>query len=75
MLSWLQGIPGVVQLYDRGMLDDGNFAIIMERLKGPDLFDCISDRECVMDEDVAQLLFAQVFQFVIKCFQKRCCAP
>ena len=69
MLSRLQGIPGVVQLYDQGMLGNGSFAIIMERLKGPDLFDYISDRECAMDEDVAQFLFAQVFQIVIKCFQ------
>ena len=69
MLSRLQGIPGVVQLYDQGMLSNGSFAIIMERLKGPDLFDYISDRECAMDEDVAQFLFAQIFQIVIRCFQ------
>ena len=69
MLSRLQGIPGIVSLYDQGMLANGSFAIIMERLKRPDLFDYISDRECAMDEDVAQFPFAQIFQIVIKCFQ------
>ena len=69
MLSRVQDIPGVVQLYDQGILGDGSLAIITERLKGPDLFDYISDREHPMDEDVAQFLFAQVLQIVIRCYQ------
>jgi serine/threonine protein kinase len=69
MLARLQGIPGVLELYDQGMLSDGAFAIITERLKGPDLFDYINDRAVTMVEDEAQSIFAQVFRVVVKCYE------
>jgi len=68
-LSRVQEIPGVVELLDSRYVGQGNLALIMERLRGPDLFEFISDRESAMSEDIAHSLFKQTLHIVMECYK------
>ena len=68
-LSRAQEVPGVVKLFDSHWVGQGNLALVMEQLPGPDLFDFISDRESAMSEDIAHSLFKQSLNIVMECFK------
>ena len=66
----MQEVAGVVKLIDHRFVGQGNLALIMERLEGPDLYDYINDRESAMDECIAHHLFKQVLVTVIECHKR-----
>ena len=66
----MQEVAGVVKLIDHRCVGNGNLALIMERLEGPDLYDYINSRESAMDEDIAHCLFKQVLDTVIECHKR-----
>ena len=66
----MQEVAGVVKLIDHRFVGQGNFALVMERLKGPDLYDYINGQESAMDEDIAHHLFMQVLDTVIECHKR-----
>jgi serine/threonine protein kinase len=66
----LQEVSGVVKLIDHRFVGHGNLALIMERLKGPDLYDYINDQEAALEEDFARRLIRQVLQTVIQCHKR-----
>ena len=67
MLGRVQSVPGVVEMLWQRMVNGGDLAIIMERLKGPDLFDYINELKSAMSEGEARKLFKQVLQIAIGC--------
>jgi len=67
MLGRVQSVPGVVEMLWQRMVNGGDLAIIMERLKGPDLFDYINELKSAMSEGEAHKLFKQVLHTVIGC--------
>jgi serine/threonine protein kinase len=63
----MQEVAGVAKLIDYRFVGEGNLALIMERLEGPDLYDFINDRESAMDEIIAHCRFKRVLHTVIEC--------
>jgi len=70
ILARMQEVDGVVKLIDHRFVGQGNLALIMERLEGPDLFDYIQCQESAMDEDIAHCLFKQVLLTVPECHKR-----
>jgi serine/threonine protein kinase len=66
----MQDVAGVVKLIDHRFVGEGNLALIMERLEGPDLYDYINTQESAMDEDIAHHLFKQILDTVIECHKR-----
>jgi PAS domain containing serine/threonine kinase len=66
----MQEVGGVVKLIEHQYVGQGNLALIMERLQGPDLYDYINGLESAMDEDIARHLFQQVLHTVIECHNR-----
>ena len=69
ILRSLQDIPGVVKLYESCMNTPSDYALVMELIRGIDLFDHIKDRKRLKEPE-ARRIFTQVLSIVRECHNR-----